>query len=389
MTLPAARVVSPYYVIRATVVDGVITVPSQSVQRSGMGGLQVFPGVGGRSLTDYQNVVVVDPAGNGDYTTLGEALTAITDASASKRYLVRVYGKTVETANVVAKRYVDVQGGEITGAVQVQLAAGAVDDQYWRDCRIGCQLSTSVASARAAFWNCYLTGGISLAHSSAQIYFRNCRVAGAWNNNSQTSNLLDFLGCEVSGFSAININTVQLRACNALMSGASPSIDGAVTIYGGFFSASGSITMSGTLTLESALVSTGGLNISGVISMCNTHLTSSGGVIGTTGTGTLTARLSRIAGAANNNAAVQVATGTTVVLSHTLIENTHASGAYGSRVVGTPTLFRALNCTFLCTNASGKGLDADAAYVGSVYNSVISPAPATMTFPAGSDNVTF
>ncbi len=55
-------------------------------------------------------VLVIDPNGYGDYTTVSAALTAITDASASKRYTLLVSGAIAETASVTAKDYVDVLG---------------------------------------------------------------------------------------------------------------------------------------------------------------------------------------------------------------------------------------------------------------------------------------
>lgn len=55
-------------------------------------------------------VLVIDPNGYGDYTTVSAALTAITDASASKRYTLLVNGAIAETGSVTAKDYVDVLG---------------------------------------------------------------------------------------------------------------------------------------------------------------------------------------------------------------------------------------------------------------------------------------
>lgn len=47
------------------------------------------------SLSDYQNVIVVDPGGNGDYTTLGAAFTAAADGD-----VIAVFGETTETGNI-------------------------------------------------------------------------------------------------------------------------------------------------------------------------------------------------------------------------------------------------------------------------------------------------
>ena len=60
---------------------------------------------GAKGLTDYQNVVVVDPAGNGDYATLAAAMAAITDASISKIYNVMIFGNVALDADTTIKAY--------------------------------------------------------------------------------------------------------------------------------------------------------------------------------------------------------------------------------------------------------------------------------------------
>lgn len=55
------------------------------------------------------NIIVVAATG-GDYTKLSEALIAITDASENNRYVVKVYGRIDDDAQITAKSYVDVIG---------------------------------------------------------------------------------------------------------------------------------------------------------------------------------------------------------------------------------------------------------------------------------------
>ncbi len=62
--------------------------------------------------TSYQQVVVVAKSG-GDYTTIQAALDSITDASATKRYLVWV-APGVYTERVTMKPYVDIEGANTT-----------------------------------------------------------------------------------------------------------------------------------------------------------------------------------------------------------------------------------------------------------------------------------
>ena len=56
-----------------------------------------------------KNQITVAPAG-GDFQKLSDALNQITDASASNRYTISLYGRIDETVTLVAKSYVDVVG---------------------------------------------------------------------------------------------------------------------------------------------------------------------------------------------------------------------------------------------------------------------------------------
>lgn len=58
----------------------------------------------------YQNVVVVDPAGNGDYLTLTAALAAITDDDASHVYNVFVFGGSVVQSALAGRPYIKIHG---------------------------------------------------------------------------------------------------------------------------------------------------------------------------------------------------------------------------------------------------------------------------------------
>ncbi len=62
------------------------------------------------SLSEYQNVVVVDPGGRGDHATVGAACAAITDSAVDNRYLVMVFGETVETEQINIPAYTTIRG---------------------------------------------------------------------------------------------------------------------------------------------------------------------------------------------------------------------------------------------------------------------------------------
>lgn len=57
-----------------------------------------------------KNVIWVDPKGEGDYALLSDALDAIVDGAVDNQYLILVSGVVEETAQVVGKSYVHVQG---------------------------------------------------------------------------------------------------------------------------------------------------------------------------------------------------------------------------------------------------------------------------------------
>lgn len=65
-----------------------------------MGGIRLF-NAPRKALTDYQNVVVIDQLGNGDYTTLSAAIAAgeFSAASATNRFACRLFGTITEPTN--------------------------------------------------------------------------------------------------------------------------------------------------------------------------------------------------------------------------------------------------------------------------------------------------
>lgn len=72
--------------------------------------LKMVSGVPTWSGLSYYQTVIVDPSGDGNFTTLSAAEASITDASISKRYRILIYGDVTETNEVSLKSYVDVQG---------------------------------------------------------------------------------------------------------------------------------------------------------------------------------------------------------------------------------------------------------------------------------------
>lgn len=81
-------------------------------------------GQGGVVPCHYNNMVTVSSIG-GDFTTIQAAIDSITDASASNRYVVRIYpGRYVE--NVVMKDYVDLMGVSGRKGVEIYGTTGTL-----------------------------------------------------------------------------------------------------------------------------------------------------------------------------------------------------------------------------------------------------------------------
>jgi hypothetical protein len=353
---------------------------------------------GGTSLTDYTNVVVVDPSGKGDYTTLAAAFAGITDAASNKRYTIHVFGTTVETSNVVAKRYINVVGGEITtsNGSQIQCVGGAVDDQNWYNCRITCVIATSAVSARSTFWNCTITGGFADANGAWQCYLRNCKVSGAWPTTTSASSVFDFSNCEVTFTAGTQgFATVKYRNCNVTYSGTSLtqlSSGKSLWFYGGTFSSASSVNLSHTTSslnllggvtasINAAIQSVGTLNVD--------HSTLDLGVSG---------QIDATAGLVVNITGGSTVKGSTagklveIMASSVTIRNSTVINATGPAVLIADDEFAPvliLICNSVLFGGVGQnGLDSNLASSYNIYNNVISPfaAPALVLHAS---NVTF
>jgi hypothetical protein len=86
-----------------------------------------------------QGVITVAAIG-GDYSKLSDALASITDASSSKRYLIKVFGNIAETQPIIAKSSVDVIGfaADIVSNFDSAVGIPAIDfdsvtNAHWRN----------------------------------------------------------------------------------------------------------------------------------------------------------------------------------------------------------------------------------------------------------------
>lgn len=80
------------------------------LQAVGDGSVAFAAPAGSATLSDYQNVIVVDQAGNGDFTSLKSAVDSVSGATASNRYAILVFGQVSETLDITMKDYVSIIG---------------------------------------------------------------------------------------------------------------------------------------------------------------------------------------------------------------------------------------------------------------------------------------
>ena len=82
-----------------------------ALENSGVAGPQGEPGTNGVDAESPARVIWVADDGTGDFLKLSTALVSITDATATKPYVIKIApGVYTETANVAMKNYVDVEG---------------------------------------------------------------------------------------------------------------------------------------------------------------------------------------------------------------------------------------------------------------------------------------
>lgn len=165
-----------------------------------------------------------------EYNTLSAALAAITDASDSKKYLVLVTGKIVETDTIIAKDFVDVFGFPGSSVTVTKTGAGhgfvfaSLTACVWRNMTMnragavtvnsvfgvhisgttsenvvldGCKITNTVTNGGAGT-SCH---GMVISDASAPV-LRNCTVTGGNSSSSCT------------GITWANTSTPELIGCS-------------------------------------------------------------------------------------------------------------------------------------------------------------------------------
>lgn len=92
---------------------------------------QFLDGIDGGS--SYHNIVTVDKDGNGNYTTIQDAIDSITDANSTNRYVIEIY-PGIYNENIITKSYVSLKGmGAWARDVQITSSTSPVIDMQGLD----------------------------------------------------------------------------------------------------------------------------------------------------------------------------------------------------------------------------------------------------------------
>jgi hypothetical protein len=182
------------------------------------------------SLSSYQRILVVDPDGHGDATTLSGALALVSGAGSSARFGIMVFGRVVETVNCSCPAYVDIWGAPgsqitFTGAVSFQVAAtvSGQGQPMYRDLYFHASGGdvTLAANSRATFVNCKVGGDLVPANGAIAKFYL-CDFATALDDASTTATL-EFYECSLP-LCTLNGATVKARRCT-FTSNATPAIN--------------------------------------------------------------------------------------------------------------------------------------------------------------------
>lgn len=141
-----------------------------------------------KTLTDYQRSIVVDPSGNGDYSTLGEAFSSITDASANNRYVI--FDFSLSENGFTPPRY-------------VSIFRPAEADRF----RVLCQIERA---AMVGFWPMNEVAGTSAVDYSGNgricTYTGNYALGAAWVNGRTavqfTAGAINLYSALLAGFNS-------------------------------------------------------------------------------------------------------------------------------------------------------------------------------------------
>jgi len=218
-----------------------------------------------KTLTDYANVVVVDSGGNGDFTSLALALASISDASATNRYAILLFGRHVITNFTWSQSYIDVFGfGAIIGAATAQTITftntGLITlNNIVFESNVTLSVSTNgVVTVR----NCALSGSLSAAGAGASVNVFGCTLARAIVSNATA--VVQIFDSTLAIASANTVaGTLRLIGCLVTMSSsgyinanASTSV---VELYNTKVNASASTGHGINMVANATLITRGGL----------------------------------------------------------------------------------------------------------------------------------
>lgn len=217
------------------------------------------------TFSNYSNVIVVDPAGNGDYTTLSAALASISDSSATNRYAVLLFGRNVITNFTWSQSYIDVFGlGAIIGAATAQTITftntGLTTlNNIVFETNVTLSVSTNgVVTIRS----CALSGSLSAAGAGASVNVFGCTLARAIVSNATAVAQIFDSTLAIASANTVT-GTLRLISCLVTTSGsgyinasASTSV---VELYNTKVNASASTGHGINMSANATLITRGGL----------------------------------------------------------------------------------------------------------------------------------
>jgi hypothetical protein len=215
----------------------------------------------------YGNVVVVAQSG-GDFTSVQAALTSITDASDTNRYLVWV-GPGVYTETVTMKPYVDIEGaGELLTTISSGSATGTVTGANNAELRFLTVRNTGGASGAIAITNIYPSARFTHVTATASGGTNNY---GVYNGGSPT--MISLTATASGGTNSYGVYNVGSPTMISVTATASEG-----TNNHGVYNFNSSLTMNNVTAAASGGTNSYGVyNASGSPTMRSVTATASGG----------------------------------------------------------------------------------------------------------------
>ncbi len=308
-------------------------IKNYAVSSSKIANLAVTPG----KIGFYSNVIIVAPSG-GDFTSPRDAVNAITDATSTNPYLVKIMPGIYDigTSALVMKEYVDIEGsGEAVTRIQGSVDApsedtGVIEGASNAELRFLTVESTNAGTTAIAM---YIEDASTVLNNVTAVVNAGTNLFGIYAYGTSTAPFIRSSTVTVSG--GVDATGIHIKSGSATIENVS------VTVSGGTDDRYGVYLDDATGVMNTISINvTGGASPRGIefdfsdVTLMNVDVSSSGGsnnslgIYNNFGGSTLQIHHSSISGATNS---VFTASGTTS------IGNTHLAGAFYTDISATAT----------------------------------------------------